>query len=81
MGRLLLLSFKKSSSSPSVPQGSSCLRGQAQGGSLRERERVGFCFWRVFVCVCVFLIVLSHLLILLVLLNFFFFLPCLNVKS
>ena len=72
MGRLLLLSFKKFFSSPSVPQGSSCQRGQAQGGSLRERELVS-AFGEVFVCV--FLIILSHLLILLVLLIFFFAMP------
>lgn len=53
MGRLLLLSFKKFFSSPSVPQGSSCQRGQAQGGSLRERELVS-AFGEVFVCVCLF---------------------------
>lgn len=75
MGRLLLLSFKKSSSSPSVPQGSSCLRGQAQGGSLRERESRFLLLESFCVCVCVFLIVLSHLLILLVLLIFFFAMP------
>ena len=70
MGRLLLLSFKKFFSSPSVPQGSSCQWGQAQGGSLRERES-WFLLLERFLCVCVFLIILSHLLILLVLLIFF----------
>ena len=79
MGRLLLLSFKKSSSSPSVPQGSSCLRGQAQGGSLRERESRFLLLESFCVCVCLFnsFKPFAHFISFI---NFFFF-PCLNVKS